>query len=175
MAITINDVDAGAQDVQITLSVSHGTLTRDPGAPGPFTTITGNGTGSLTIVGSLTNVNDAIDPLTYQPGANYNGPDTLSVFVSDLGHTGAGGPLTATDSIGITVRAVNDALPDGTVLLVGPQDDPDPELFRLSRVRSLPPVPFADLPSLAAASSVLVMPYADLPVTRAMQPLKLKE
>ena len=73
------------------------------------------------------------------------------------------------------VRAVCDSLADGTVLFVGPQDDPDPALFTLPRVRTLPPVPFADLPSLAAAASVLVMPYADLPVTRAMQPLKLKE
>ena len=73
------------------------------------------------------------------------------------------------------VRAVCESRSDGTVLFVGPQDDPDPALFALPRLRTLPPVPFADLPSLAAAASVLVMPYADLPVTRAMQPLKLKE
>jgi glycosyltransferase involved in cell wall biosynthesis len=36
-------------------------------------------------------------------------------------------------------------------------------------------VPYADLPAAAMESDVLVMPYADLPVTRAMQPLKLKE
>jgi hypothetical protein len=38
-----------------------------------------------------------------------------------------------------------------------------------------PAVPLADLPAVAAAAGVLVMPYADAPVTRAMQPLKLKE
>ena len=32
-----------------------------------------------------------------------------------------------------------------------------------------------DLPALAARAAVLIAPYADLPVTRAMQPLKLKE
>lgn len=64
---------------------------------------------------------------------------------------------------------------DGTALLVGPQDNPDPALERMDRVRLLPPVPYAELPSWAAAADVLVMPYADLPVTRAMQPLKLKE
>jgi glycosyltransferase involved in cell wall biosynthesis len=72
-------------------------------------------------------------------------------------------------------QSVCESLTEGTMLFVGPQDDPDPELFRLPRVRTLPPVPFADLPSLADAASVLVMPDADLPVTRAMQPLKLKE
>lgn len=39
----------------------------------------------------------------------------------------------------------------------------------------LGPIAFEDLPAHAAASSVLVMPYIDAPVTRAMQPLKLKE
>ena len=36
-------------------------------------------------------------------------------------------------------------------------------------------MPFEELPRLAREAGVLVMPYADLPVTRAMQPLKLKE
>ncbi len=73
------------------------------------------------------------------------------------------------------VRGLAGSLEAGTVLLVGPQDDPDPALFALPRVTTLPPVPYADLPALAARAAVLVMPYADLPVTRAMQPLKLKE
>jgi glycosyltransferase involved in cell wall biosynthesis len=73
------------------------------------------------------------------------------------------------------VKALNDALPEGTILFVGPQDNPDPELLRLPRVRTLPPLAFATLPVLARAASVLIAPYADLPVTRAMQPLKLKE
>lgn len=73
------------------------------------------------------------------------------------------------------VRRLGGAMTEGTVLLVGPQDNPAPDLLRLPRVRTLPPVPFADLPALAARTAVLVAPYADLPVTRAMQPLKLKE
>src|SRR5262249_51716196 len=36
-------------------------------------------------------------------------------------------------------------------------------------------LPYQQLPRLAREAAVLVMPYADLPVTRAMQPLKLKE
>ena len=73
------------------------------------------------------------------------------------------------------VRTLAGSLDAGTVLLVGPRDDPDPALFALPRVASRPPVPYADLPALAARAAVLVMPSADLPVTRAMQPLKLKE
>lgn len=73
------------------------------------------------------------------------------------------------------VRALSDALTDGTILFVGPQEDPDPELFRIPRVRTLPPFPYRELPELAQRAPALIMPYADLPVTRAMQPLKLKE
>src|SRR5204862_5449442 len=36
-------------------------------------------------------------------------------------------------------------------------------------------VPYEQLRDEAVEADVLVMPYADLPVTRAMQPLKLKE
>jgi glycosyltransferase involved in cell wall biosynthesis len=74
-----------------------------------------------------------------------------------------------------TVQAVAAAVPEGTVVLRGPQEAPDPTLFALPNVAVGPPVPFARLPALAAAADVLIMPYADLPVTRAIQPLKLKE
>src|SRR5207247_10871701 len=73
------------------------------------------------------------------------------------------------------VRRLAEGLQRGTILLVGPKADPDPELWQVPRVAYLPPVAFADLPALAREAAVLVMPYADLPVTRAIQPLKLKE
>jgi hypothetical protein len=73
------------------------------------------------------------------------------------------------------VRRLSESLTEGTILFVGPQDGTDPEMLRLPHVRTLPPLPFADLPTLAARTAVLIAPYADLPVTRAMQPLKLKE
>lgn len=63
----------------------------------------------------------------------------------------------------------------GTVLLVGPEEDSDPALVRTPRVVRLPSQPYTRLPGLAREADVLIMPYADLPVTRAMQPLKLKE
>jgi glycosyltransferase involved in cell wall biosynthesis len=73
------------------------------------------------------------------------------------------------------VRQLATDMKVGTIVLVGPEADPDPALYRLPRVVRIPAVPFDFLPHIAAAASVLVMPYADLPVTRAMQPLKLKE
>ncbi len=63
----------------------------------------------------------------------------------------------------------------GTIVLIGPQQDPDPAIMALPNVKTLPAQPITALPAIANQASVLVMPYADLPVTRAMQPLKLKE
>jgi glycosyltransferase involved in cell wall biosynthesis len=68
-----------------------------------------------------------------------------------------------------------DDLQHGSILLVGPQDEPHLEWLSHPRITRLPPMEYRQLPQLARLADVLVMPYADLPVTRAMQPLKLKE
>jgi glycosyltransferase involved in cell wall biosynthesis len=73
------------------------------------------------------------------------------------------------------LRSLAEEMTRGTILLAGPEQNPDPALANLPRVRRLPPLPYDDLPQLAAHSAVLVMPYADSAVTRAMQPLKLPE
>jgi glycosyltransferase involved in cell wall biosynthesis len=73
------------------------------------------------------------------------------------------------------LRALSSSITEGTIVLVGPEDRPDPALDRLPRVVRPGRVPLAELPALAASASLLIMPYADAPVTRAMQPLKLKE
>jgi glycosyltransferase involved in cell wall biosynthesis len=73
------------------------------------------------------------------------------------------------------LRRLTADLGRGTVVLAGPEDDPDPNLATLPRTVRLGSLPFASLPHLAREAAVLIMPYADLPVTRAMQPLKFKE
>jgi hypothetical protein len=66
-------------------------------------------------------------------------------------------------------------LRQGTIVLIGPEANSDPALCQSARVVRIPPLAFAQLPCVAREAGVLVMPYADLPVTRAIQPLKLKE
>jgi glycosyltransferase involved in cell wall biosynthesis len=63
----------------------------------------------------------------------------------------------------------------GTIVLVGPELNPDPALDRVPRMVRLGPLPYEQVPALAQAASVLVMPYVDTAGTRALQPLKLKE
>ena len=64
---------------------------------------------------------------------------------------------------------------EGTLVLAGPHQSPDPALKPSNQLVMPGPIPYEQLPELAAACDVLVMPYADMPVTRAMQPLKLTE
>ena len=61
------------------------------------------------------------------------------------------------------------------VRMAGRYDEVDGRLIRQRGITWIGPVPYERLPELASEADVLIMPYADLPVTRAMQPLKLKE
>jgi len=73
------------------------------------------------------------------------------------------------------VHRLSRDLTEAEIVLVGPQDNADPRLHTLPHITIRPGVSLQDLPGLAADAAVLIMPYSDLPVTRAMQPLKLKE
>jgi glycosyltransferase involved in cell wall biosynthesis len=61
------------------------------------------------------------------------------------------------------------------VRMAGRYDEVDSRLTRQRGITWIGPLPYERLPGLASEADVLIMPYADLPVTRAMQPLKLKE
>jgi len=74
-----------------------------------------------------------------------------------------------------TIERLGASMKRGTILLVGPDNDPDPDVLDAPLVRRHPAVAPEHLPALAAQADVLVMPYGDLPVTRMMQPLKLLE
>ncbi|MCC7372437.1 MAG: hypothetical protein IT306_28750 [Chloroflexi bacterium] len=109
--VVVSDPDVGSLDVEVTLTVSHGTVTLKPGfntAP-PLASVSGEGTASVTLRGTLTNVNNALNSLGYLSVTNYVGPDVLTIVATDLGNTGSGGPLSDTKTINITVSAVNDA------------------------------------------------------------------
>jgi len=70
---------------------------------------------------------------------------------------------------------LDETMERGTIVLAGPSDGFDPAIERLPRIRRIGSLAFEQLRRLAQEAAVLVMPYADLPVTRAIQPLKLKE
>ncbi|MDT5060593.1 MAG: trimeric autotransporter adhesin, partial [Acidobacteriota bacterium] len=98
--ISIADVDAGSNPVKVTLTATNGTLTLS-GTTG--LTVTGNGTASVLITGTLTNINNALNGMSFTPTAGYSGAATLQIVTDDQGNTGSGSPLSDTDTLNITV------------------------------------------------------------------------
>ena len=66
-------------------------------------TLTGNGSGSVTISGTQADINATLASLVYQGNANFNGADTLTVTATD------GNAAASSATIAIGVGAVNDA------------------------------------------------------------------
>src|SRR5205085_7819006 len=54
-------------------------------------------------------INAALNGLAFAPSSNFNGAASLQITSDDLGHSGSGGALTDSDTVAITVNAVNDA------------------------------------------------------------------
>jgi hypothetical protein len=110
-AITISDVDVGSGNETVTLTVTGGTLTL--GSTAGLASFSNNGTSSVTLSGTVANVNAAMNGLTYTGNLNFAGADTLVVSTNDNGNTGNGGPQNDTDNIAINVAGVNDAPVNG--------------------------------------------------------------
>ncbi len=107
--IQVNDFDVAAGNLEITLSVTNGTLTLAGTTGLSFTTGDGTADSSMVFRGTMANINAALATLTFNPTANFAGSSVLTITTSDLGNTGSGGTLTDTDTVNITVNGSNDA------------------------------------------------------------------
>ena len=108
-AVSISDPDAGSASVRLQLSVSSGTLTLASQSGLTFSS-GANGTSSMTVSGTLVNLNAALDGLVFSAGANAYGSFSLEFEVNDLGASGIGGSLADTATVNIVVASVNDPL-----------------------------------------------------------------
>ncbi|MEH2570888.1 T1SS-143 domain-containing protein [Bradyrhizobium sp. AZCC 1577] len=120
--MSVGDIDAGNNVISMTLSVGTGTLTVGAGNSG-VDSITGSGTSSVTVTGTLAELNNLLAGTDTNGGwfgsggtivynANVNAPPastTLTLLVNDTGDTGSGGSQTAADAATINITAVNDA------------------------------------------------------------------
>ena len=95
---TINVTDLSGTTEQMTLSSLHGNLSF---VTNVGLTVTGNGTGTVTLSGSLASLNTALATLHYSPKSGYHGPDTLSLTDKDTTDN-----LTGTKSVTVTVNAL---------------------------------------------------------------------
>jgi ELWxxDGT repeat protein/VCBS repeat-containing protein len=121
-ALTIRDVDAGADPVTVTLTATHGTMR--------FDTLPGIDHGEFTITDTVAAINNFLEGFVFVPAPNFNGAASIVVTTGDQGHSGAGGLLTTTDTIAITVNPVDDPtvaeddlyaiLEDGALVVAAP-------------------------------------------------------
>jgi hypothetical protein len=106
-AITISDIDVGSGNETVTLTVTNGTLAL--GSHAGLVSFSADNAASITLTGTIANIDNALNGLTYTGNLNFNGTETLTVSTNDNGNTGAGGPKIDSDPITINVAAVNDA------------------------------------------------------------------
>ena len=116
--ISIADVDAGAGLVDVTLTVTKGVLDVTQATPG--VTIGNEGTASMTLTGTVADLNVALARITYLGALNFNGNDTLTVLTRDNGNFGDA------NGDGIPGDPVLDNLQDSDVLqiILAPVNDP---------------------------------------------------
>jgi VCBS repeat-containing protein len=105
--ITVSDIDAGNSIIEVRLSATHGTLTL--GDTTGLASNVGNGTAGVTIRGTVTAINNALNGMKFTPEAGYSGSATVQIETDDEGNTGSGERGVTTNQLAITVTAVNDA------------------------------------------------------------------
>ena len=105
--VSVADVDAGSDAISTTVSVGSGTLSIG------LTTATNSAddAASITLTGTVAQINYALEGMVYHPAQNATGDDTLTVSADDGGNNGAatGSGQTDSETVTITRTAVNDA------------------------------------------------------------------
>lgn len=102
--LSIDDPDAGEELIELSLSVDNGLLTLSS-LPAALVFSLGDGVddATMTFQGPQASINEAISLVRYEHVATDTRSDELSVEADDLGHTGTGGPQTASGDVLITI------------------------------------------------------------------------
>ncbi|MEH6565831.1 MAG: Ig-like domain-containing protein [Halopseudomonas sp.] len=105
--ISISDVDAGSGTLRATLTASNGLITLSGTSGLSFVIGSGANDGTMTFEGSLVDINNALNGLTFSPTPGYNGAGSIQITSNDLGFSGSGSVQTDTDVIAISVEPLN--------------------------------------------------------------------
>ena len=135
----IADPDSNPDNVQVTLGLNHGGAITVASVAGGAPTITGNGTNSVVLTGTVDQINTTLanggTGITYKSAAAFNGLDptpgnnveTLQITTNDLGHNPSGA-LADQDSIAIGVIPkvwyIDDVAPGSPSGPLGSHDNP---------------------------------------------------
>jgi len=126
-SISVSDPDVFASNMVVNIWATNGRVTLATTAGLTFTN-GANGAGRMAFRGNRTNLNNALNNLTYAGNLNTNtnnivGSELFLLTVNDLGNNGAGGAKEATNSFLINIAPVNDRpILSGTVLVTTNED-----------------------------------------------------
>ncbi|MBA4020314.1 MAG: hypothetical protein C0483_24395 [Pirellula sp.] len=110
--LSIDDLDAGDVDIQVTFGVAFGTLIVDPGTTGVV--ISSSSSQLVTLAGTVSQINALLagqDAGTLIYRIDSDAPpaqDYLTISVNDLGNAGSGGEATAEAVVSIALGNTND-------------------------------------------------------------------
>nr|CRH05300.1 protein of unknown function [Candidatus Magnetococcus massalia] len=105
--LAVSDIDAG--ELSLTLSVASGTVTITDSSAA---TVEGNGSSSVVLSGTSSQINTALDGVSYQGNSYYSGSDQLDLLLSDGGNgseISGSDVLEVSESIAITITPVINA------------------------------------------------------------------
>ena len=108
--LNVDDLDAGesTNEVQLSMSAENGRISLYTLDGLTFTTGDGELDSEMIFTGDITNINASLNGLTFLGNEHYNGEDTISITIDDLGNTGTGGALTAFILMPIYLDPIND-------------------------------------------------------------------
>ncbi|MDB5335528.1 MAG: hypothetical protein JWN70_1147 [Planctomycetaceae bacterium] len=125
--ISVTDPDVGINPVSVTLDVLHGKLQINTNVTNGLTSgqVVGNNSGHVVVTAPLAKINAtlaALSGITYRGTTDFNGDDTLTMVTNDQQTDDLGGAMSDTDTLDLTIAAVNDApvntVPSGTVSVI---------------------------------------------------------
>jgi MYXO-CTERM domain-containing protein len=107
--LSVSDVDATVSLLEVSLQADKGLV--DLGSTANVTFVQGDGAGdaTVTIRGTLAQLNAALNGTKFHPNLDFAGAATVNLLSNDLGNTGQGGAQSDLDVITINVTGVNDA------------------------------------------------------------------
>jgi len=105
--ISVSDADSAGGVERVTLTATHGLITLSGTSGLSFLVGSGTSDATVTFEGTLSDINNALNGLTFAPTSGYNGSASLQIVSNDLGLTGTGGAKTDTDTINLTISPLN--------------------------------------------------------------------
>jgi hypothetical protein len=121
-AIGVSDVDIGAASFSVAITVLNGTLTL--GSTVGLGGLAGDGTAAIVFTAPLTELNNALEGLTYTPTPGFFGPTSLLLRTSDQGNSGTGGALLTQTSVNIDVTYTAASVTLSAAALAYSENDP---------------------------------------------------